>query len=97
VFPAARASGNIQSGIIAGKLNGQIPATTPSGTRQVCESTPRAMPSTVRPCASVGMPQAKSTTSMPRRTSPRASATSLPFSRDTDAASASCSRSRSAL
>jgi len=33
VFPQAIARGNIHSGIIAGKLNGQIPATTPSGCR----------------------------------------------------------------
>ena len=31
VFPKVIASGYIQSGIIAGKLNGQIPAHTPSG------------------------------------------------------------------
>ena len=31
VLPQATASGNIQSGIIAGKLNGVTPATTPSG------------------------------------------------------------------
>ena len=97
MFPAAIAIGNIQSGIIAGKLNGQMPATTPTGTRQVWLSIPRAIPSTVRPCASVGMPQAKSTTSIPRRTSLRASSRSLPFSRETEAASASCSRSRIAL
>src|SRR5436853_2573254 len=33
VFPAAIARGNIHSGIIAGKLNGQIPETTPRGAR----------------------------------------------------------------
>ena len=62
MFPAAMAMGNIQSGIIAGKLNGQMPATTPTGTRTVWLSTPRAMPSTVSPIARVGMPHAKSTT-----------------------------------
>jgi len=33
VFPVVTASGNIQRGIIAGKLNGAMPAQTPSGTR----------------------------------------------------------------
>mmetsp|Transcript_116030 Transcript_116030/g.205424 ORF Transcript_116030/g.205424 Transcript_116030/m.205424 type:complete len:98 (+) Transcript_116030:595-888(+) len=33
VLPAVTAIGNIHSGIIAGKLKGQIPAQTPSGTR----------------------------------------------------------------
>ena len=32
VFPAINAIGNIHNGIIAGKLNGQIPAVTPIGT-----------------------------------------------------------------
>lgn len=31
VFPAINANGNIHKGIIAGKLNGQIPAVTPNG------------------------------------------------------------------
>lgn len=31
VFPAIKASGNIQRGTMAGKLNGHIPAVTPSG------------------------------------------------------------------
>ena len=33
VLPQAIALGNIHSGTIAGKLNGVIPATTPSGSR----------------------------------------------------------------
>ena len=33
VFPQAIASGNIHSGTIAGKLNGVIPAHTPTGWR----------------------------------------------------------------
>ena len=33
VFPAATASGTNHSGTIAGKLNGEITATTPSGSR----------------------------------------------------------------
>src|SRR6266545_5297572 len=69
----------------------------PMGTRQVWLSMPRAIPRAVRPWASVGMPQAKSTTSIPRRTSFRASSRSFPFSRATEIASASHSRSRTAL
>jgi hypothetical protein len=34
-FPQAIATGHIHIGTNAGKLNGQIPATTPSGTRSV--------------------------------------------------------------
>ena len=33
VLPQASATGNIHSGTIAGKLNGVMPATTPSGWR----------------------------------------------------------------
>mmetsp|Transcript_32087 Transcript_32087/g.47394 ORF Transcript_32087/g.47394 Transcript_32087/m.47394 type:complete len:213 (+) Transcript_32087:543-1181(+) len=33
VLPAAMARGNIHNGIMAGKLNGQMPAQTPSGSR----------------------------------------------------------------
>ena len=33
VLPHASATGNIHSGTIAGKLNGVMPATTPSGCR----------------------------------------------------------------
>ena len=39
-FPHASAIGNIHIGTIAGKLNGVMPATTPSGWRSECESTP---------------------------------------------------------
>src|SRR2546422_129028 len=35
VLPHAMATGNIQSGTIAGKLNGVIPAHTPTGCRKV--------------------------------------------------------------
>ena len=35
VLPHAIASGNIHKGIMAGKLNGQMPATTPRGCRSV--------------------------------------------------------------
>ncbi len=40
VFPHAMALGIIHSGTMAGKLNGVIPATTPSGRRTECTSTP---------------------------------------------------------
>ena len=39
-LPQPRALGIIQSGTIAGKLNGVMPATTPSGRRIVVTSTP---------------------------------------------------------
>ena len=39
VLPQASATGNIQSGTIAGKLNGVIPAQTPTGWRTVSQST----------------------------------------------------------
>ena len=35
VLPVAMAMGNIHSGIMAGKLNGVMPAQTPSGCRMV--------------------------------------------------------------
>ena len=66
VFPQAIASGNIQSGTIAGKLNGVIPAQTPMGCRYVSQSTLRAMFSRVSPKRSVGAPQAYSMFSRPR-------------------------------
>ena len=40
LFPQASASGNIQHGTMHGKLNGVMPATTPSGCRSVQLSTP---------------------------------------------------------
>ena len=40
VFPQAMARGNIHIGTMAGKLNGVMPATTPSGCRSEYESTP---------------------------------------------------------
>ena len=39
-LPAAIASGNIHMGTITGKLNGVMPATTPSGWRSVQLSMP---------------------------------------------------------
>ncbi len=73
VLPAAIASGYIHSGTMNGKLKGVIPAATPTGKRTSSESIPRLIWSRLVPIISVGMPHAKSTTSMPRRISPAAS------------------------
>jgi hypothetical protein len=82
VFPQTNATGYIQSGTIAGKFNGVIPTQTPKGWRIVSQSFPRAMFSSVSRLSNDGMLQANSTTSMPRRTSPRDSIKVLPcFSR----------------
>jgi len=78
VLPATTASGNIHSGIITGKLKGGIPAQTPSGYRYRSWSTPPETSRKVRPWSSVGAPHAKSTTSIPRLTSPRDSSSVLP-------------------
>ena len=40
MFPQAIATGNIHMGTMAGKLNGVMPATTPSGWRKLKLSTP---------------------------------------------------------
>ena len=96
VLPQAIAIGNIQSGIIAGKLNGVIPAHTPSGWRNDRRSTPVPTFSLNSPFKRLGMPQANSTTSMPRATEPLASASVLPCSELTRSASSSmCCSSRS--
>ena len=97
VFPATSASGSIHRGTIIGKLNGQMPATTPTGNRTSSSSMPFAIWSSAVPRSSVGAPQARATTSIPRRTSPRASASVLPFSAVTSAASSSTWASRTAL
>ena len=79
-FPHASASGNIHIGTIAGKLNGVMPAATPSGWRSECESTPVPTASDASPFSRCAAPQANSTTSSPRCTSPRASSNVLPCS-----------------
>ena len=66
VLPQAIARGNIQSGTMAGKLNGVIPAQTPSGCSTVSQSTLRATFSSVSPNRREGMPQAYSMFSIPR-------------------------------
>ena len=88
-LPQAIASGSIHMGTMKGKLNGVMPATTPTGKRTISESMPRETWSRFCPIKRVGAPQAKSTTSMPRRTSPVASLSTFPFSVVTSLASAS--------
>ena len=70
VLPHAMAVANIHMGTIAGKLNGVMPATTPSGWRIEYTSTPPATCSLKPPFSRCGMPHANSTFSMPRATSP---------------------------
>src|SRR3954463_4567115 len=77
------AVGYIHSGTMAGKLKGVMPTQTPSGMLMVSQSTPRAMFRSESPKSSVGMPQAYSMFSMPRKIEPRASAWVLPCSRET--------------
>ncbi len=57
-----------------------MPTTTPSGWRSVWQSMPRAIFSNDSPISKEGMPQANSTTSIPRLRSPRASDSVLPCS-----------------
>ncbi len=79
-LPHAMASGNIHIGTMAGKLNGVMPATTPTGCLIEYESTPVETFSENPPLSRCGMPQANSTTSRPRATSPAASEATLPCS-----------------
>ncbi len=88
-FPQATAKGRNQSGIIAGKLNGVIAATTPTGWRTSSTSRPLAIPSRFWPFIRWGMAVAASTDSIPRPTSPSASSWVLPMSAVTSAASSS--------
>ena len=80
VLPHAMATGNIHSGTIAGKLNGVMPAHTPTGWRSEKLSTSVPTFSLNSPFSKCGMPVANSITSMPRVTSPSASARVLPCS-----------------
>ena len=80
VLPQAMATGNIHNGTITGKLNGVMPAATPSGAYSLHESTSRPTFIECSPLSRCGMPQANSTTSSPRVTSPRASDNTLPCS-----------------
>ena len=83
-LPQAMAVANIQLGTMAGKLNGVMPASTPSGWRMVVTSTPRLTCSLNPPFSRLGTPQANSTFSRPRATSPAASDSTLPCSRGDD-------------
>ena len=95
VLPQTMATGNIHIGTITGKLNGVMPATTPSGCRSEWLSTLVPTFSVISPLSSCGAPVANSTTSTPRVTSPMASSCTLPCSLVMSAASASwfCSQS----
>ncbi len=80
VFPQAKAYGKNQNGIMPGKLNGAMIATTPNGCRIMNSSIPRAISSNRLPCIIVGIPHATSTFSIARRISPWASFKVFPFS-----------------
>ena len=80
VFPHAMAGAHIHMGTMAGKLNGVMPATTPTGWRIEYTSMPVEACSENSPLRSCGMPQANSITSRPRVTSPIASDSTLPCS-----------------
>ncbi len=77
------------SGTIAGKLNGVIAATTPTGWLKLSTSIPRETPSSVSPLSRWGAAMAASTDSMPRPISAKASGTVLPMSVATSRASSS--------
>mmetsp|Transcript_30590 Transcript_30590/g.55452 ORF Transcript_30590/g.55452 Transcript_30590/m.55452 type:complete len:288 (-) Transcript_30590:577-1440(-) len=80
VLPVAIAKGYIQSAIMAGKLNGAIPAQTPNGTRYETVSSPLARFCNESPSISLPTRVAASTTSKPLQTSPIASAVVFPCS-----------------
>src|SRR5204862_779296 len=80
VLPHAIAGAHIHIGTIAGKLNGVIPATTPSGCRIEYTSMPVDACSEYSDFNSVGRPQQNSITSRPRVTSPSASDSTFPCS-----------------
>ena len=88
VLPQASATGNIHIGTIAGKLNGVMPAHTPTGCRSDQLSTSVPTLSLNSPFSRCGMPVANSITSMPRVIEPSASASVLPCSWVTICASA---------
>ena len=96
-LPQASATGIIHSGTISGKLNGVMPATTPSGWRIDQASMPVPTASVYSPFSRCGMPQANSTTSRPRCTSPSASDSTLPCSAVMIAESSRRSRSSSSF
>src|SRR5262245_46443412 len=81
-LPQASAGANFHIGIMAGKLNGVMPAATPSGWRIENRSIPGPALSLNSPLSRCGMPQANSTTSSPRWMSPLESGTILPCSEE---------------
>src|SRR5687767_840303 len=85
-LPSAIALGMVQLGTMAGKLNGTIEATTPSGTCSVLHSTPL-LTSRISPVTSWGSEQANSVSSMHFSISARDSFMVLPFSSLQSAAS----------
>ena len=91
-FPQATAGANFHIGIIAGKLNGVIPATTPTGWRIEYMSMPGPALSENSPFRKCGAPMQNSATSKPLWTSPLASGSVLPCSLDSLSASLSMSR-----
>jgi hypothetical protein len=97
VLPQAMATENIHSGTITGKLNGVMPAQTPTGWRIEKLSISRPTFSLNSPFSRCGMPQANSTTSRPRWIDPLASDSTLPCSAVTIRASSSMFSSISCL
>ncbi len=96
VLPQAIAIGNIHSGTMAGKLNGVMPAQTPSAWRKEKLSTSLPTLSLNSPLSRCGIPVANSTTSMPRVIEPSASLCVFPCSSVTSRAkSFFCSSSKS--
>ena len=97
VLPQAIANGRNHSGIIAGKLNGVIAPTTPTGWRTSSTSTPPRDALEVLALEQVrDRAVAASVDSIPRSTSPRASPSVLPMSSVTRRAISSwCSQSAS--
>ena len=87
VLPQAIALAIIQSGTITGKLKGVIAATTPTGCLIECTSMPVETCSSRSPFKRCSKPEANSTFSRPRATSPAASESTLPCSLVTIAAS----------
>ncbi len=90
-LPHAMAGESFQSGIMAGKLKGVMPATTPRGWRIEYMSMPGPAPSVKSPFSRCGMPVQNSDTSTPRWMSPLASETVLPCSRASSSARESVS------
>ena len=83
---------NIHIGTMAGKLNGEMPTLTPNGCLMLQLSISVPTFSEYSPFNKCGMPQANSTTSMPRVIEPAESDKILPCSEVSSSASLSISR-----